>query len=271
MDAEAGRIVVGYNGGAEADVALAWAVRTARLEHRPLRVVVASNAMDPVLGGNFHQHVERLAEERLAQAQRTLTEAQLPDAAACIAHGPTLRVLLYSVGPEDVLVVGSQGHGPFFETIGGSISRHLARHASCPVVVVRPPSRPDAHGIVVGVDGSPESLVALRFACARARRTGEEITVLHAYRFLWPHPSASAALAGRVREWVGPVRAEFVDVRLVEELAEGSASDLLVNASRTASLLVLGCRGRDALVDLLLGSTSQDALHQAHCPVAIVR
>lgn len=271
MDAERGRIVVGYDGGTDAEVGLAWAVHTARLEHRPLRVVVAASAMDPVLGGDFHEHMERLVAEWSAEAQRALAEARLEDASVGIEHGPTLRVLLRAVDSEDLLVVGSRGHGPFVETLGGSVSHHLARYATCPVVVVRPTVRPDPRGILAGVDGSLESLAALRFACARARLTGEDVTVLHAYRFLWPHPSASAAVAERLREWVRPLRAEYADVRLVEELAEGSASDLLVNHSRTASLLVLGCRGRDALVDLLLGSTSQDALHRAHCPVAIVR
>jgi len=271
MESEGGRIVVGYDGGADAGVALTWAVHAARLERRPLRVVVAANAMDPVLDGDFHERMERLAQEWSAEARRTLADAHLADASVEIAHGPTLRVLLHAVGAEDLLVVGSRGHGPFVEALGGSVSQHLARYATCPVVVVRPPARPVAHGIVAGVDGSPESLRAARFACARARLTREDITVLHAYRFLWPHLSTSAAVAERLREWVRPLREEYADVRLVEELVEGSASDLLISRSRTASLLVLGCRGRDALVDLLLGSTSQDALHRAHCPVAIVR
>ncbi len=111
----------------------------------------------------------------------------------------------------------------------------------------------------------------MRFACTRARLTAEEVSVLHACRILWPHLSTSAVLTERLREWAHPLRAEFAGVRIIEELVDGSAPDLLLDQSRRASLLVLGCRGRAAFVDLMLGSTSQEALHRAHCPVAIVR
>jgi nucleotide-binding universal stress UspA family protein len=271
MGAKAGRIVVGYDGGADAVAALDWALHTARLEQRALRVVVAASAMDPVLVSDFHERTERFAEEWRAEAEDVVKAAQLADASVEVAHGPAVAVLLRSVAAGDMLVVGSRGHAPLIETLGGSVSQHLARHAKCPVVVVRPPAGADARGIVVGVDWSPESLAALRFACARARLTGEDVTVLHSHWAWWPEPSTRDVLAGRLSDWVRPLREEYSDVRIAEEVFDGAAPELLVHLSRSASLLVLGNRGRDAFVDLLLGSTSQDALHRARCPVAVVR
>lgn len=270
MGAEVGRIVVGYDGGADAVAALDWALRTARLEQRALRVVVAASAMDPVLIPDFHARTERLAGEWRAEAERVIKAAKLTDASVEVVHGPAVAVLLHAVTAGDLLVVGSRGHAPFVETLGGSVSQHLARHASCPVVVVRPPAA-DAAGIVVGVDWSPESLAALRFACARARLTGEDVTVLHVHGAGWPKPSTRDMLAGRLRDWVRPLCEQYPEVRIAAEVVDGAASDLLVDFSRSASLVVLGNRGRDAFVDLLLGSTSQDALHRARCPVAVVR
>lgn len=271
MGAKVGRIAVGYDGGADAMAALDWAVHTACLEQRALRVVVAASAMDPVLVTDFHERSERLAEEWRAGAERVVGATQLTDASVEVVHGPAVGVLLRSVTADDLLVVGSRGHAPFVETLGGSVSQHLARHAKCPVVVVRRPAGADARGIVVGVDGSPESLAALRFACARARLTDEEVTVLHGHQAWWPQSSTRDVLVARLSDWVRPLREEYGDVRIAEVVAEGAASELLLDRSRSASLLVLGNRGRDAFVDLLLGSTSQDALHRAHCPVAVVR
>jgi nucleotide-binding universal stress UspA family protein len=270
MSTEVGRIVVGYDGSADAGAALDWALDTARLEQRTLRVVVATSAMDPVLISDFHERTERLAGQWRAAAERVVEAAQLADASVEIAHGPPVAVLLHALTAGDLLVVGSRGHAPFVETLGGSVSQHLARHARCPVVVVRA-ARPDVRGIVVGVDGSPESLDALRFACTRARLTGEDVTVLQAHRAWWSQPSARDVLSARLSNWVRSAREEFADVQIAEEVVDGAASDVLVDRSRGASLLVLGNRGRDAFVDLLLGSTSQDALHRAQCPVAVVR
>ena len=71
----------------------------------------------------------------------------------------------------EMLIVGSRGHGWTAQTF--SVSQHLVRHAPCPVVVVRPPASPDADRIIVGLDGSEESIAALRFACHRACLTNE--------------------------------------------------------------------------------------------------
>ena len=233
--------------------------------------MILASAMDPLLITDFHERTERLAEEWRAEAEGVVQAAQLIDASVEVAHGPAVAVLLHAVTAGDLLVVGSRGHAPFIETLGGSVSQHLARHAKSPVVVVRPPAGAHARGIVVGVDWSPESLAALRFACARARLTDEDVTAFHGHRAWWPQASTMDVLAARMHDWVRPLREEYSDVRIGEEVCEGAASEQLIDRSTSASLLVLGNRGRDAFVDLLLGSTSQDALSRAHCPVAVVR
>ena len=281
MDEQRARVVVGYDGGRDAGLALAWAIATARREDRPMRVVIAASAMDPLLLPAFHERSEQLAAQWCEHAEKLVADAGLADVRVEVVHGPTLRVLLRAVTVDDLLVVGSQGHAPFVETVGGSVSQHLARHACCPVVVVRPAHRPDAHRVVVGVDGSPESLAAARFACARSRTTGETVVVVHGYQVL---PFVDGAqdehrhvadrhhrLTGRVEGWLAPVRAAYPDVELTAEAVPEAAPLLLAHESAGASLVVVGSRGRDAFSDLLLGSTTQDVLFHARCPVAVVR
>ena len=57
----------------------------------------------------------------------------------------------------------------------------------------------------------------------------------------------------------------------LEALSRGASRVMFVDASRAASLVVVGSRGRDAFSEMLLGSVSQHVLGHAQCPVAIVR
>ena len=81
-----------------------------------------------------------------------------------------MPVLLAAAASVDLLVVvvGSRGHGLLLGTMGGSVSQYVARHAICPVVVVRPMRQPGAQQIVVGIDGSDGARAALQSHAADA-------------------------------------------------------------------------------------------------------
>ncbi|GAA1197166.1 universal stress protein [Pseudonocardia alaniniphila] len=144
--------------------------------------------------------------------------------------------------------------------------------------------------IVVGLDGSAASRAALAFALHDAARRGGAVDVVAAfeipgywdalYRALPPEDGPSLAEArDAVRK---EVEAVVADVRgsLVDEMPQlppvtvtavgGSAADALLQAARTADLLVVGSRGRGGFTSMLLGSVSLQCVLHATCPVTVV-
>lgn len=273
-------IVVGYDGSPDADLALDWAARTATVTSTPVEVVIVGTHMDPVIG-HFREHNERLVDEWHQRAFSSLEETGVASWDVAVRRGPTVPVLLAAATNAGMLVVGSRGHGLLLGSLSGSVSQHVARHATCPVVVVRPLRQPGALQIVVGIDGSEGARAALRFACTRASATGESVVAVHAYR-AWPLPvrdqppfrwtAGGAEQAERLLSaTTEDVRGDFDKVDLTMMALAGAADRLLLDLSAMSSQVVVGSRGRDAFAEMLLGSVAQEVLHRAECPVAVVR
>jgi nucleotide-binding universal stress UspA family protein len=274
------RIVVAYDGSQDAQSALTWAVRTAIHTEQPIVAVIATASDDLMPEGSllWGEHLQGVRDS----AEQILAEALLKDTAVELRPGPAVPVLLEAAEDAAMLVVGSRGHGQVAGMVAGSVSQHLARHASVPVVVARPAANPGARRIVVGVDGSGGSDAALEFACRRAEITGEDVVVLHG----WRDGSAAGTTRREVpdrfmdriaeeerllAEAVAGVHGDHPDVQVQTEAIPVVAWRALADASAAASLVVVGSRGRGAFAGMLLGSVSQQVLHHAECPVAVVR
>ena len=143
--------------------------------------------------------------------------------------------------------------------------------------------------IVVGVDGSVASKVALRWAAGIAGRIGAGLELIRVWHYPPPYrewdarPSsygflplvpdhdlaermARQELADTTVEVLGPEPA----VPLTKRVIKGQAADVLIEASTEAQLLVVGRRGHSRLAVLLLGSVARACTEHAHCPVVIV-
>jgi nucleotide-binding universal stress UspA family protein len=275
-----GRIVVAYDGSPDAQTGLTWAIRTALLTEQPLVAIIATAADDlmPQRSLLWGDHLEEVRDS----ADRVLGEALLADATIEMRPGPAVPVLLEASEGASLLVAGSRGHGQVAGLVAGSVSQHLARHATCPVVVARPVAHPAASRIVVGVDGSGGSDGALEFACRRAELTGEDVVVVHGWRDGRATGTTrreipaefTQRLAEEERllgESVAGFQADHPDVHLEPEAIPVVAWRALADASAAASLVVVGSRGRGAFSGMLLGSVSQQVLQHAQCPVAVVR
>ncbi len=140
-----------------------------------------------------------------------------------------------------------------------------------------------ARRIVVGVDGSPESLEALAWAVDEAGRTGGEIDAVLAYDSglawidvgsdyqapLLEHSATRAkAVLHDALEGLGVEASTSVPVRPL--VLEGRPARVLVELARDADLLVVGSRGRGGFTGVMLGSVAQRCAGHSPCPVVVV-
>ena len=288
MNAQNRPILLAYDGSEASDDALAWAAETALVTHRPVRAVVVvepdatrASALATLAVASPTSYRAWFEDVRLS-AERRLKEAGVAEGAAEVLDGLPVQVLIREAEHSEMVVVGSWGHGWVAGVLLGSVSQHLARHASGPVVVVRPRAKANARRIVVGIDGSGGSAAALEFACARAELTKEQVVAVHAWRMHDLPVDRRGNVPAEVgqditarelmlAESVAGAKAAHPDVDLVQEVVPEPPVRAMIDQSRTASLLVLGSRGLGAFEGLLLGSVTQAALHQAQCPVAVIR
>jgi nucleotide-binding universal stress UspA family protein len=151
-------------------------------------------------------------------------------------------------------------------------------------VVVRGTATPGGQ-VVVGIDGSAHSEIALEYGFGYADRHRLPLLALRADTpdlFLnpmlpapYPVPQelarARAEVVAATDEAVGRWAAKYPDVRVESAVRDGQAVEQLIDASHGAALLVVGSRGHGRLAGMVLGSVSQAAVRHAHCPVAVVR
>lgn len=138
--------------------------------------------------------------------------------------------------------------------------------------------------VVAGVDGSTESISALKWAAHYGAATGATIKAV----LCWHYPAAvGIAPVGKAPKPVtDEVRAEMqehLDKALTEvfgtvtpprvqpEIAYGHPAEVLVEESQRADLLVVGNRGHGQFTGMLAGSVSMHCVTHAACPVVVVR
>lgn len=134
--------------------------------------------------------------------------------------------------------------------------------------------------VMVGLDGSPESRAAAEWAAREAEMRGLPLRLVHVWEPV-PEPMAQAPLLGpethqhwteRIpRKAAEGLRLRHPCVELTAEQLAGRPSDVLVEASRDAELLVLGSRGLSGIGGFLVGSVGLAVVAHARRPVVLVR
>ncbi len=282
-------VTVGIDGSDTGATALAWAAREADRRTAGLRVVHAYTV--PVYGGDFgaaiafpsvdvqafHQAHERVASEQLRTVRDAYPGLQIETR---VSSGLAVGKVVEAAQDAELVVVGSSGAGSIAALLLGSVAHGVAHRAPCPVVLVPGgPLRPVVGRIVVGTDGSPAAAHAVEWADEEARLWNAELTVAHAWDYPYAAtrigPDSAAAMmeadarrlldgaAGRITAAAGRPAVHTV-------LLYGSPATALTGVAADCDLLVLGARGVGALRAALLGSTSNAAIHDAGCPIAVV-
>lgn len=273
-------IVVGYDGSPEASQAVQWAARQAALRECRLHLVhchlrplppEGTQAASIPAGIGQGPSPEIILNEGLALA--TDTAPGLDVQGSLIYGWPAVHLAKISEG-QQMLVLGSRGIGGLIGLLVGSVSLEMAATAPCPVAVIRTMESQPGGAIVVAVDASG-SMGALTDACQMAVLMGAPLKVLHVQPQPrgWPTRRAPvdgesaeilAAAVSRARELTGGTSIEGVLLR------NQSTARAILDASRGASLIVMGTKGR-GLIKGTIGSTTHTVLHRATEPVLVSR
>ncbi|MGB3484949.1 MAG: universal stress protein [Mycobacterium sp.] len=136
-------------------------------------------------------------------------------------------------------------------------------------------------GILVGVDGSPPSKVAVDWAAREAAMRNVPLTLVHVVApslLIWSDASVPAGFLSWQQEQADEIIRQATQVArdagvtaAATGVLDGPIAPTMVDLSKDAQLVVVGCRGLGAVGRALLGSVSTALVHHAHCPVAIVR
>lgn len=289
-------IVVGVDGTEPSERAALWAARQAAVFGTPLLLVYAMQwpvharahlhapvgigALEP---GITEEPMRRWARDMLEGLAARCRETAGVDVHTDVVSGDPTDAVILAADRVAFVVVGHSDHGGVAEFLLGSTAQRLTRSCPWPVVVIRDEiaidGRRDGGPVVVGVDGSLVSGLALRFAFGFATRHASEVLVVRAVdevvtTVVEPvddheeaaleesRSSTGADLAACARRHPG-VQYQLMSVG-------GSAEDALLSASAEASLLVVGSHGKGAVRRALTGSVSHEVVDKASCPVAVL-
>ena len=281
-----GSIVVGVDGSRSSQCALEWAAEEAQRLGTGLHLVHASD-IEWLVAATLLVAADddAVTDELLDLAVRDL-RTRFPDLAvtAQVTTGAPAHDLIVASEHARVVVVGAHGQTRARMPLG-SVAHAVAMHAHSPVVVVREHADPQAASgpVVVGVDGSSCSLAAVAFAMEQAVRRHTPLVAVHAWWLdfvdgvvvttpgspQWQR--AAEAMRHTVTQSLAGACARYPDVETTTRLVQARPAHALVEASREASLVVVGARGRGGFAGLLLGSVSREVLMHAHGPVAVAR
>jgi nucleotide-binding universal stress UspA family protein len=183
----------------------------------------------------------------------------------------------------NLIVIGTHGVGGFQHLVLGSVTEKVLRQATCPVLTVPPHARTTSKlpfkRVLCPVDFSDSSLAALEFAFSMAQEGDAEVTILHVCEWsdAYEPPThqfrvererdVTAKLhelvPDSIRDWCHP------STRLVHGKAYREI--LGVATEDSSDLIVMGVHGRNALDVMLFGSTTNQVVRRATCPVLTLR
>ena len=281
-------IVVGVDGSAASDAAVSWAVREAAMRNVPLTLVHMFKTFVPTfpqipLPSGVAEWQEDDGRKVLEQAVKIAKDAVPTDQQTAITSevkgSPPVATLIEMSHEAEMIVVGSSGRGAVGRALLGSVSSGVVHGAKCPVAVIRAEAsympRSDRAPVLVGIDCSPASELALAIAFDEASFRGVELTALHAwsdvavYQIPWVDwkDEAERSLAEYLAGW----HERYPDVKVNRVITLDHPGRALTEESESAQLVVVGSHGRGGVTGMLLGSVGHVVVHSVHTPVIVAR
>lgn len=275
-------VVVAIDGSHVSNVAARWAASAAAIRKVPLTVVHAVVAPTATwLPGLFRDslrvRLEIEGKKAVMRAMEIAEEAMPSDRMVPIAkklvHSSPALALIDMSDRAEMIVVGSSGRELLAQRVLGSVSSTVARHANCPVAVIRDEDVSDLRHapVLVGVDGSPTSELATAIAFDEASRRRVDLVAFYAWsdvavsefagtRWGALEGEAERRLAERLAGW----QERYPDVTLKRLVVRDRPARQLIEMSEAAQLVVVGS-------GMLVGSVSNAVLHCVRIPVIVAR
>ena len=250
-------IVVGVDGSAASNAAVFWAAREGVMRNVPLRLVHMFKTFVPTFpqipmpsgvaewqeddGRKLLEQAVKIAEDAVPTDRNTAITSEVK----CSFPVPTLVELSQEA---EMVVVGSNGRGALGRVLLGSVSSGVVRSAKCPVAVIRADASLMPHSdqapVLVGIDCSPASELALAVAFDEASFRGVELTAFHAwsdvavYQLPWLDWASEAEQS--LAEYLAGCQERYPDVKVRRLLALDHPGRALIEESGSAELVVVG-------------------------------
>ncbi|HLG57492.1 MAG TPA: universal stress protein [Vicinamibacterales bacterium] len=244
-----------------------------------------------------------LSPEERAALLASLKEFAAPDAAAGVpfdyqlTEGRAAAQILNAAETlsSDLIVMGTHGRSGFERMILGSVTEKVLRKAACPVLSVPRssldvvPVPPLFKRILCAVDFSDCSMQGLHYAMSLAQEADASLTVLHVIDLPPEVSDVQGMMVGgavsfqdyiaqagedrrkRLKDAVPDAVREHCHVETVLATGTPYREVLRVAAEQTSDLIVIGLHGRGPVDLLFFGSTAQQVVRSAPCPVLTLR
>jgi nucleotide-binding universal stress UspA family protein len=233
-------------------------------------------------------------EEVLKQLRTALATSNIAaDAAtlAAVAGEPAATIVDQALSiPADLLVMGTHGRSGFDRLLLGSVTEKVLHKAPCPILTVPPhaPQKTETDGnfsrILCPMDFSLSALQAFGFAVDLARQSGGSVIALHAIEWLADDVSAHARFNvqdfrqhliddahTRLRALIADQPGGTASIEDVVVIGRAYREVLKTADTGAADLIVMGAQGLGGMGLTLFGSTTQQVVRGATCPVLTVR
>lgn len=249
--------------------------------YSPLRQTPEASALQ--------QDLEDIVRDQMARAVAGY-EGKLVTKQLSASTSPSPRILEYAEREDiDLVVMGARGRRGLDRMLTGSVAAEVVREAACPVLTICEDSKDAAQrtvrSILVPIDFSEHSTLALAHAVELATEYGARITLLHVvdYRPLSSvYGFASMAVPEAMPDIEAGVQNEIQrmaekldawDVKVSTTVAHGPVTACIIDAAseEDADMIVQASHGRTGLKRFLMGSVAESVMREAACPVFTVK
>ena len=219
----------------------------------------------------------------LTQAKEKLP-SDFPQVQVIHQTGHPVDVILETArsSKSHLIVLGARGLGSFKELVLGSTSHRVLMHAPCSTMIVKE-SLPRLKKILLPIEGEEDISIALQFLALQPFREAVEIDVIAVWpqpQLAWPVTLGQSKLLEMKAIEEAQDRMKSVTDRLTRmnysaetKVGMGDPAFAILEQAKVsqADMILMGTHGRGGLARFLIGSVSNSVLHQADCPVLIVR